>query len=165
MSTLSQFFGSSIQPSCNLTLNTLCVNRITVCQYGLVVLDKCIQGPNEVGCYFEGGHVICKASSNSWIVSPRCSEVSRTWYCRDDASTVANLCTSCTGWFVPTSSQLQNPGYTCITYWDLVSSTSYWSSTEINATRACRVDFTSGNAFGTYKTSTCCVRAFRCVTY
>jgi hypothetical protein len=166
MSTLSQFFGSSIQPSCNLTLNTLCANRITVCQNGFVLLDKFTQGPNEVGCYFEGGHVICKASSNSWIVSPRCSEVSRTWYCRDDASTVANLCTSCTGWFVPTISQLQNPGYCCRTYWDLFSSTCYWSSTEPSADTACFLNFANGNANSTFgKSATFCVRAFRCVTY
>jgi hypothetical protein len=164
MSTLSQFFGSSIQPSCNLTLNTLCANRITVCQNGFVLLDKCIQGPNEVGCYFEGGHVICKASSNLWIVSPRCSEVSRTWCCIVDASTVANLCTSCTGWFVPTVLQLQNPGYCCRTYWDLFSSTGYWS-TESFAFCGCFVYFNTGNVDGRVKTATLCVRAFRCVTY
>jgi hypothetical protein len=157
MSNLSQFVSSGIGTS--LTVNTFTVTDLRYCGTYTPVID------NPLGTRVEGGFVICRSSNNAWIVSPRCSEVSRTWYCRDDASTVANLCTSCTGWFVPTSSQLQNPGYTCITYWDLVSSTSYWSSTEINATRACRVDFTSGNAFGTYKTSTCCVRAFRCVTY
>ena len=119
----------------------------------------------DLGEYCEGGHIICKAASTAWIVSPRCAEVSRTWYLRNDANTLANTCTSCTGWFVPTVSQLQNPGYTCRTYWDLFSSTSYWSSTELNATDGCRVSFTTGTPANGFKTGVSCVRAFRCVTY
>jgi hypothetical protein len=98
-------------------------------------------------------------------VSPRCAEVSRTWYCRGDANTLAQSCTLCTGWFVPTVSQLQNPGYTCRTYWDSFSSTSYWSSTESGATDACFVNFTNGTANISNKDGATCVRAFRCVTY
>jgi hypothetical protein len=118
-----------------------------------------------LGKYCEGGHIICKAASTAWIVAPRCAQVSRTWYCRNDANTLANTCTSCTGWFVPTVSQLQNPGYTCRQYWDLFSCSSYWSSTELFSLTACSVNFGTGNASLTSKTSTFCVRAFRCVTY
>jgi hypothetical protein len=127
----------------------------------------CLSVTNVVGLgeYCEGGHIICKAASTAWIVAPRCAEVSRTWYLRNDANTLANTCTSCTGWFIPTVSQLQNPGYTCRTYWDLFSSTNYWSSTENNATHACNVVFINGSAGDSLKTTTRCVRAFRCVTY
>jgi hypothetical protein len=84
--------------------------------------------------------------------------------------TVTNSCVSPfnTGWFVPTITQLQNPGYTCRQYWDLFSSTPYclyWSSTEINAERACSVYLVNGNPAINFKTTVNCVRAFRCVTY
>jgi hypothetical protein len=38
-------------------------------------------------------------------------------------------------WFVPSISQLNNPGYLCRSNWDTFASTSYWSSTEFNATQ------------------------------
>ena len=114
----------------------------------------------------EGGWYICRGPvGTAWIVASIDTEVSRTWYCRDDATTTANACTGCTGWFVPTATQLQNPGYTCREYWDAFSSTRYWSSTEPNSICACNVDFGDGNANSTRKTNTYCVRAFRCVTY
>ena len=123
--------------------------------------------PN-VGDSYEGGFVICKASPLRWVVSPYSAEVSRTWYLRNDANTRAQQVSGCTGWFVPTISQLQNPGYICRSFWGpapCFSSTYYWSSTESNANVACLVHFTNGNAGGSFKAYTFCVRAFRCVTY
>jgi hypothetical protein len=114
---------------------------------------------------FEGGSLICISSGVYWIVAPNSSEVSRTWYLREDANTLANTCTSCTGWFVPTVTQLQNPGYRYRVYWDSFSSTPYWSSTECNATCASRVFFQNGTAGSLPKDNSFCVRAFRCVTY
>jgi len=67
---------------------------------------------------FGGGTLICQASGTNWVVAPNTSEVSRNWYCRDDAVTTAQSVSGCTGWFVPSVGQLQNPGYTCRTYWD-----------------------------------------------
>jgi len=123
-------------------------------------------GNSGLGSAYQCGRVICKNGGIAWIVAPSCSEVSRTWHLRNDAVTTALACTAgATGWFVPTISQLQNPGYTCRTFWDSFSSTFYWSSTEINATDACLVYFTNGLSFPSDKTSVCCVRAFRCVTY
>ena len=122
----------------------------------------------ELGDSYEGGFLICKASPLRWVVSPRSAEVSRTWYLRNDANTTAQSVSGCTGWFVPTSSQLQNPGYCCRSFWGpspCYSSATYWSSTEFNALRACTVDFTNGTAPNNHKTCTNCVRAFRCVTY
>ncbi len=125
----------------------------------------CFTSTPSLGEYCEGGHIICKSSGINWIVSPRCAQVLRSWYTRDDANTLANTCTSCTGWFVPTCGQLLNPGYTCRQYWDLFSSAFYWTSTENDVTIAWVVNFQSGNPGFFNKTLACGVRAFRCVTY
>jgi hypothetical protein len=118
-----------------------------------------------LGDAFEGGFLICCSGSVYWIVAPNTSEVSRTWYLRNDANTRAQQVSGCTGWFVPTRPQLQNPGYTCRTFWDSFSSASYWSSTEVYSTLACGMRFSNGIAYSASKSSTYCVRAFRCVTY
>jgi hypothetical protein len=126
-------------------------------------INNFILGENAPG----GGNTICKSGGIIWIVAPNTSEVSRLWNSRDDAVTTATACTGSTGWFVPTVGQLQNPGYTCRTYWDSYSSAVYWSSTETNSNVACCVDFSlgySGDLLKGYGNS-CCVRAFRCVTY
>jgi hypothetical protein len=141
MSTLSQFFGS--RPN---------------------ALDFTVGNDRP----YAGGINICYQGSGAgvlWVVSPFSSQVSRTWYCRNDANTRAQAVTGCTTWFIPTVSQLQNPGYCCRTFWDAFSSANYWSSTEINATHACFVCFLNGSAGILYKTNARCVRAFRCVTY
>jgi hypothetical protein len=123
-------------------------------------------GDPNLGDPYEGGFLICCSSPTRWVVAPNTSEVSRTWYLRNDANTTAQQVSGCTGWFVPTLTQLQNPGYTCRTFWDSFSSTFYWSSTEGNATHACYVDFGIVPSFSNrIKTCTNCVRAFRCVTY
>ena len=119
-----------------------------------------------------GSRIICKSSGVAIIVAPRSAEVSRTWYCRNDAVTTAGSITglttsvfSSTGWFVPTLGQLQNPGYLCRSFWDSYSSTCFWSSTEYNANSAYSVCFSNGNAGSYSEGITFCVRAFRCVTY
>ena len=121
-----------------------------------------------VGDSYEGGFLICKASPLRWVVSPRSAEVSRTWYLRNDANTTAQSVSGCTGWFVPTRPQLENPGYLCRSFWGpspCYSSTSYWSSTEYTTNYGCNVCFTNGTAPGSHKPTSFCVRAFRCVTY
>jgi hypothetical protein len=125
----------------------------------------------ETGDPYEGGFLICKASPLRWVVSPYSAEVSRTWHLRDDANTTAQSVSGCTGWFVPTISQLQNPGYCCRSFWGpspcYSLTPNYWSSTENtpDALFACRVNFNVGTANYTGKQSQNCVRAFRCVTY
>ena len=121
-----------------------------------------------VGDSYEGGFLICKASPLRWVVSPISAEVSRTWHLRNDANTRSQSVSGCTGWFVPTCGQLQNPGYCCRSFWGpspCYSSASYWSSTEINPGDACFVVFDTGGAYGFSKLNNICVRAFRCVTY
>jgi hypothetical protein len=123
--------------------------------------------PNP-GDPYEGGFLICKASPLRWVVSPYSAEVSRDWYLRNDANTRSQQVSGCTGWFVPTKPQLQNPGYCCRSFWGpspcYSPSTKYWSSTEHSAFSGCLVDFT-GHANVGNKLTTHCVRAFRCVTY
>ncbi len=122
-----------------------------------------------LGSSYEGGFLICKASPLRWVVSPRSAEVSRNWYLRNDANTTAQSVSGCTGWFVPTRAQLQNPGYLCRSFWGpspCYSSTVYWSSTQNTPDSiAYSVIFTNGNAYSGNKPNTYCVRAFRCVTY
>ena len=111
-----------------------------------------------------GGLLICCASSNLWVIAPCTTEVSRYWTQRSDSITTANANAACDDWFVPSISQLQNPGFVCRTHWDYFSNTQYWSNTE-NGSHACFIN-SSGNAFGGgHKLSTYCVRAFRCVSY
>ena len=113
-----------------------------------------------------GSRIICKNGGLAWLVAPISTEVSRTWYCREDAVTRAIAVTSVTtGWFVPCIGQLQNPGYLCRSFWDSYSSTLYWSSTEFNCSDACILNFTTGNTNNCNNSYTTCVRAFRCVTY
>jgi len=125
--------------------------------------------------------IICKAGGTAWIVAPSSTQVSSTWNgtttllvgnkcCVCDWSTLSS-CLISRGfnpgdWFVPSIAQLQNPGYVCRTQLDTFSTALYWSSTEFNATFACGVCFYGGFATTSRsKAPTCCVRAFRCVTY
>ena len=123
----------------------------------------------SLGTSIDGGFLICKNNGLGLIVSPCCAEVSRSWYRRDDAVVQSGCCTAGTqGWFVPTLSQLQNPGYSCRDFWGpspCFSSANYWSSTAHNFRYACRVCFANGTATQSIMGNTYCVRAFRCVTY
>ena len=164
------FSGSTltIDPTANLNYNTV---------YYVVIPNGAVDGYSGISTYnftsvplalgdaYEGGFLICQASGTRWVVAPSSAQVSRTWYNRNDAVTRAQQVSGCTGWFVPTCGQLQNPGYACRTYWDSYSSTRYWSSTESSATIAWYVYVFNGSAYSNAKSSTNCVRAFRCVTY
>jgi hypothetical protein len=133
----------------------------------------------------DGSSIICKSGGTAWIVAPACTQVSSQWAGGQYNSTqVGDKCciSEWSGlqtalinygfnpddWFVPSASQLQNPGYVCRTNWDSFSSTSpYWSSTENSAPCAFCVSFCFNGCTGGlgFKTFTNCVRAFRCVTY
>lgn len=118
------------------------------------------------GSYICGGYLICKSAGLAWIVAPNTTEVSRTWYLRNDAITRAQTVTGyTTGWFVPTCVQIQNPGFNCRGYWDSYSTPYYWSSTEETASTAFLVYVSNGASSSRLKSATYCVRSFRCVTY
>ena len=133
---------------------------------------------SDLGSYSSGGHIICKSGGVAMIVAPRCSEITRSWYCINDAVLTANSCSfPYTGWFIPTCAQLQL-GYLCKKYWDLaplefLDIGLYWSSSEGNTVCAIAVCLSNNASTGmgggaTYlagKSSLQCVRAFRCVTY
>jgi hypothetical protein len=157
MSNLSSFaFKNTVNTATIVTSSDICV----------FIEGSLCADVKDLGHYCEGGNIICKASSTSWIVAPRCAEVSRTWYCRNNANTLAESCTSCTGWFVPTCAQIINPGYCCRRYWDTFSFQNYWSSTEIAGAYAyCRPFEGGGDASPRNKNTVFCVRSFRCVTY
>ena len=141
-------------------------NIVSVCPVGTTLPD--------------GSRIICKAGGTAWIVAPNTTQVSQTWngtttLLVGDKCCVCYWSTLCaclitrgfnpSDWFVPSFAQLQNPGYVCRTQWDSFCATCYWSSTEINATNACRVNFINGTTNTITKPSVNCVRAFLCVTY
>jgi hypothetical protein len=128
-----------------------------------------------------GARLICKSGGVAWFVAPNSTQVGSQWAGGQYNSTsVGSRCCICewpdlntrllqcgfnpSDWFVPSSAQLNNPGYVCRTQWDTFASSYYWSSTEINASFACFQNFSTGSPSGS-KTSMFCVRAFRCVTY
>jgi NAD(P)-dependent dehydrogenase (short-subunit alcohol dehydrogenase family) len=130
----------------------------------------------------DGSTIICVAAGIAWIVAPSCTQVSSAWAggqynstsvgskcCISEWSALETRLISCgftpSDWFVPSRSQLQNPGYVCRTKWDSFSSTYYWSSTEISATDGGCMSYTNGTCGGASKACSLVVRAFRCVTY
>lgn len=121
--------------------------------------------PTTLGASYEGGYAICISGGTVWVVAPSSTEVSRSWYSSNQAVTTAQAYAACGDWFLPTYGQLQNPGYTCNTYWDSCSSAFYWSSTEFNNTAGRAVNITTGQGSALGKGEFHCARAFRCVTY
>ena len=142
------------------------LNLIPACPAGTTLLD--------------GSRIICKSSGTAWIVAPSCTQVSQTWNgtttllvgdkcCVCDWSTLQAQLINCgfnpCDWFVPSLSQLQNPGWVCRTQWDTFSPHCYWASAEVSATNAYFVCCTSGGAVSSLKADGRCVRAMRCVNY
>jgi len=144
-------------------------NLVSVCPEGTYLPD--------------GSTIICKAGGTAWIVAPSCTQLCSSWAGGQYNSTqVGDKCCICEwsgletqlincgfnpcDWFVPSLSQLQNPGYVCIANWDSNYGGCYWSSTEINATCALFLShYCGGQVNSCSKSYPFCVRAFRCVTY
>lgn len=129
-----------------------------------------------LGSSFGGGRLICRAAGVNWIVALSSSNVYRSWYLRNDAITLAQQVSGCTGWFVPSCPQFLNPGWSCRVYWDSYTRiftapagptfTQYWTTTDNgNISNAIRVEMDSGFTGLSSKTQSWFVRAFRCVTY
>lgn len=93
------------------------------------------------------GFFICCSGATKWFVAPACAQVNRTWGARNDGVTFANTCVGACSWFVPSCTQMQNPGYTCRAYWDSYCTDSYWSTTEYNAGAAWAINMANGGAF------------------
>jgi hypothetical protein len=157
----------TIDPSSTLVANT---------NYYVVIPNGAIAGYTGTSTYnftsinptlgssFEGGRVICKSSGTIWIAALSSSQVTRTWDQQNDSNIRAQQVSGCTGWFVPTVSQLQNPGFTCRVYWDSYTGTRYWSSSP-GPSGGCGVYMSSGGTFTLGTSFSTFIRSFRCVTY
>jgi hypothetical protein len=118
-----------------------------------------------IGDTLEDGSIVLKKENGlALLVAPKSTEVKAPWT-KEFPEVFLKLKEqgfNPSQWFVPTKEQLK------LAYRNVpndFSSTIYWSSTEGNATYACRVYFLNGRRPTVNKTSTFCVRAFRCVTY
>ena len=133
---------------------------------------------------YDGSRLICKAGGVAWFVAPSSTQVISQWAGGQYNSTqVGDKCCisewsgletalesrtrpiDSTKWFVPSITQLNNPGYVCRTNWDSFDAAIYWSSTEVSSTNACGQFFGNGNIYSSGKPYSRRVRAFRCVTY
>ena len=129
----------------------------------------------------DGAVLICKSGGTGWFIAPSSTQVTSQWAggqynstevgdkcCISEWSDLETVLTNAgftpTDWFVPSITQLNNPGYECRTNWDSFDDF-YWSSTEASSTDACRQNFVFGSFTSPVKTSSNMVRAFRCVTY
>ena len=126
--------------------------------------------PLALGDAYEGGYLICQSGGVRWVISPYASQVTRSWYLRGDSNTRAQEVSGCTGWFIPSAGQMQNPGFICRSYWDVVAAGNfgrYWSNTEQNSCYAWAIIFSNGCCQCTNKDSFDGqpARSFRCVTY
>ena len=117
-----------------------------------------------LGSLVEGGYLFAKDGSIGWIVACSSRQVSRTWYLRADAVTVAEASNACGDWFIPSRTDLQL-GHDCKSFWDSFAAAIYWSSTETNSTRAWYVYFVNGIVGSGTKVFTRCARAVRRVSY
>jgi hypothetical protein len=140
----------------------------------------------------DGSSLISRAGGCAWIVAPSCTQVSSAWAggqyntvcvtaatpiglgkniaCISEWPALNTLLLQCgfnpSDWFIPSSTLLNNPGYVCRTNWDTFTSSPYWSSSESDCLTGTTIAFdTGGGSVGRGKTSSCPVRAFRCVTY
>jgi hypothetical protein len=136
----------------------------------------------------DGSSIICKSGGTAWIVAPYCTQVNNTpWASGLYNSTQVGVKCSIVNdwpclcqrlldcgfnpfdWFVPSRSQLANPGSVCKDKWDVYTAgttNNLWSSEDYSATNAY---YNNGGLSSPNAPKSCCcvngVRAFRCVTY
>jgi hypothetical protein len=119
----------------------------------------------KVGDVLQDGCIVLKKENGlALLVAPKSTDVCCSW--SKEFTQVFNKLEkegfNPSQFFIPTKEQL-NLAYKTIP--QHFASALYWSSTEFNATNACTQSFTNGFIISGTKTSTRCVRAFRCVTY
>ena len=147
---------------CPAVLGSICSGG---CCGGVFKLNESQCGIKE-GCKSSlsatGFFICCGPGTTKWFVASCVAQVSRNWFARADAVTLANSCLGSCGWFVPSASQLTNPGMCCKTYWDFTATT-YWSNTATNPHTSIEVNPPGEqNAPGNNNDIIRCVRAFRC---
>lgn len=121
--------------------------------------------PFGLGSEYEGGYLICCSGGTQWIIAPDSAEVERTYYARCDAVTRAEAVAACGDWFLPSTSQMQNPGYVCREYWGCVNTGFYWWNPTHVGLYAYGVRFNDGTVNYSWQASPQKARAMRCVAY
>lgn len=124
-----------------------------------------IAWPNlgAAGC---GGYLICKSSRIYWITSTCEMGVYRSWYQRCDAATCAQQVSGCSGWFIPSIQQWQNPGQQCRQYFDWYTAPLWSNSPGDHPYHAWMMYLGNGSCSqGGKQNSNIYARAFRCVSY
>ena len=91
-----------------------------------------------LGTVVEGGNLFAKSGGVAWIVAPKTYELTRTWYARNDAVTLANNAFGSGDWFIPNLSELLY-GSNYKEYWDTysTSTTSHWTDTFCDNAGSC----------------------------
>lgn len=116
------------------------------------------------GTCIEGGNLVYKSGGTAWIASPPAACVRRPWTSRNDAVTLAQTVSGCTGWFVPTCAQFKTPIWPCRSY-ICSPGGAYWTNSQFNATHAWII-YGPGPTLNELNFSrNYTVRSFRCVSY
>jgi len=148
----------------DLTSNQIC----NICRIHYNVGLRCVDLGTDLTST-QGGWLFAKDGSSAWIVAPNAYTVSRSWYCRNDAVTLANDAFGSGDWFVPNLSELLYAS-NYKEFWDTysTSTTSHWSSSACgttNASSSWSVVVCRSCSCGTFNNNARTVRAFRRVFY
>ena len=113
---------------------------------------------------YKGFFICCGPGTAKWFAGPSeaCLAV-RSFLTSGDAVTVANASLGACGWFIPSSSQWQNPAFCCKIYWGN-DTNAYWSTTSTGGySRGLYVSMSDGSTGDAQKNcSWFPVRAIRC---
>ena len=117
-----------------------------------------------LGSSYEGGILIQASSGNAWVLAPNATCLSRSWYVRCHTTSCAQSVTGCSGWFLPTCSQMYNPAWTCRQYWDATASF-FWTDSQVSMSSSYALRFSRGQNCPCGKQNDVATRSFRCVSY
>lgn len=120
----------------------------------------------------DGGFNICESGGTRWIVAPDSVINVRPATAFPDAINAANTEAACGDWFIPTLSQLQNPGRECKQYWQTEPTGLYYSNTNTtdnfiqNHGGGCMcLNMDNGSTATCFVSNTAHVAPFRCLSY
>lgn len=131
---------------------------------GQTLWQYIISDTRPPGTEMLGGFLLCKNGGVAWIVAPSSTECLSTAGAFTAVRNCAASVSGCTDWFIPTRSQLSNPGYECRIGWDSYVCSLYWASDAIHPGFGW-VNMNTGGLGSCYSTNSFYIRAFRCVTY
>jgi hypothetical protein len=175
---------STDSPNVSINRNVLTITQPPTGYFGGIpegLYDFQIDPTPVEGLLYEGGYVICvdAGSRCAWLIAPPSAELGRDWFGRTDANTCAETVTGYSGWFIASSTQWQNPGYSCRTNWPFNPGT-YWTNTQLpsQGTEAYYINMSTGTLGSCQPNDQAYsgpgnagtpvgrnVRSFRCITY